>query len=57
MLRIGSKAVLVIIGACYERVTKGLFSTATVLGNVHTQSLYGHAVIMVVMEGKKSGGD
>jgi hypothetical protein len=57
MLRIGSEAVLVIISACYERVTKGLFSTATVLGNVHTQSLYGQAVIMVVMEGKKSGGD
>jgi hypothetical protein len=57
MLRIGSKAVLVIISACYEWVTQSLFSTATVLGDVNTKSLYGQAVIMVVMEGKKSGGD
>jgi hypothetical protein len=44
MLRIGSEAVFVIISARYERVTQRLFCTATVLGNVHTKSLYGHVV-------------
>lgn len=52
MLRNGSRAVLVIISARYEWVAESLFRATTVLGNVHTQFLYGQGVIVVEVKGK-----